>query len=67
MDRYSTSPKVEYAYINLKNGKTFSGTVASYPTKKFFNHKKKEFHKNFLPYTECLNLSKAKVAPLHKV
>lgn len=67
IDKYSTSPRVEYAYINLKNGKNFSGTVASYPTKKFFNHKKKEFNENFIPFTECLNFLKAKIDPLHVV
>jgi hypothetical protein len=67
IDKYSTSPKVEYAYINLKNGKNLSGTLASYPTKKFFNHKKKEFAKSFLPFTECLHFLKAEVGPLNVV
>jgi hypothetical protein len=58
---------VEYACINLKNGKNFLGTVASYPTKEFFNHKKKEFNKSFLPSTECLSLLKAEVGPLNTV
>jgi Type II intron maturase len=45
IDKYSIAPKVEYAYTNLKNGTSSLGILASYPTKKFFNHKKKEFSK----------------------
>lgn len=67
IDKYSTSPKVEYAYINLNSGKNFVGTVVSYPTKEFFNHKKKEFNKNFLPFTEYLNFLKVEAGPLNMV
>ena len=65
IDKYSTAPIVEYAHINFKNGKIFSGVLASYPTKEFFNNKKKEFHKIFLPFTECLNFLKVDVGPLN--
>jgi len=64
---YSMAPKVEYIYFNIKSGKNFSKILASYPTKIFFNEKKKIFNpKVFFPI-EFLDLSKVKSPAINVV
>lgn len=46
IDKYSMVPKVEYIYI--KNGKKLLSILAFYPTKEYYNKKKKGFNFSFL-------------------
>jgi hypothetical protein len=53
ISKYSLNPKVEYTFFNKKK-KEKTGVLASFPSKEFFNNKKKLFNTNsFL----SLNLS----------
>lgn len=43
ISKYSLNPKVEYTFINNKE-KEESEVLASFPSKEFFNNKKKQFN-----------------------
>lgn len=67
IDNYSIAPKVEYSYINFKSGANFSSVLVSYPTKKFFNHKKKEFCTTFFPVVKLSDMLHCEVDLLNLV
>ena len=60
INKYSIAPKVEYTYFNFKTGRNLTGVLASYPTKEFFNKKKKKFAKSSLLSVKLLDFSKVK-------
>jgi Type II intron maturase len=64
IDKYSVAPKVEYTYFNVKTRNFFSGVLASYPNKEFFNNKKKIYNPKFLFSMELSNFLKVKSMPI---
>ena len=49
INNYSLSPKVKYVFINKKKEKEI-GVLAFFPSKEFFNHKKKQFNIDFFSF-----------------
>ena len=61
INKYSLNPKVEYTFIN-KKAEEEVGVLASFPSKEFFNNKRKQFNKDSLSLLDLvINLRAQKI------